>query len=146
MNDSRHLPSGLSRNIPNLCVVWDLYERARTQQPMRLWALCALPIQQQYTDIGRGLREIDWDYYTSRKKWITAASFWFPPSKIQKCTFSKYWTIIVWKCVWNDVCKICLCKTIRKQFNIGNNDSKTKIPSLNYLLRYISYIWMFRYL
>lgn len=30
MNDSRHLPSGLSRNIPNLSVVWDLYERAHT--------------------------------------------------------------------------------------------------------------------
>lgn len=30
MNDSRHLPSGLSRNIPNLSVVWDLYEKAHT--------------------------------------------------------------------------------------------------------------------
>lgn len=41
MNDSRHLPSGLSRNIPNLSVVWDLYERAHTHNSQCGFEHCA---------------------------------------------------------------------------------------------------------
>lgn len=30
MNDSRHFPAGLYRNIPNLGLVWDPYEEKNT--------------------------------------------------------------------------------------------------------------------
>lgn len=137
MNDSRHLPSGLSRNIPNLSVVWDLYERAHTHNSQCGCEHCA-PYQYNSSIQTLGVASEKSIEIIIRVVKIDNYSINLGPAIILfKTTPFINQTIIVWKCVWNEVCTICVCKTIGKQLDIDNNDNNTKNPLLNYLLQFL---------